>query len=173
MAKYDVFYDKSRLIIMSFMYVIYIGLIGALIVYKEINIFLIMILMLITSIFMYLIYTNMKSVLKGDLKYEIDDTGITSHVVKSDSLFFKWSEILKIEVVQIDFNYKISVLAFKKEKETDEGNYYSIMIDGFYFRKSSFEKLYNNLKSTSLLYNKNIIIEECKGYKDTHRLKNK
>lgn len=80
----------------------------------------------------------------------------------------------KIELVPNNATYQIGIIAFdvitdqKKTAKQIQNNYsengnlaiYSIIIDGFKFRRKPFLAIYNELKRQGIIYNPKILINE-------------
>lgn len=170
--QYKVTADPVRILIIDIAYVLIIsGLLSILwvktiIIWKVFAVFF-------AILFLILTWKTSKPLITRKTLYLINDQGVTDFTQKKP-VTIPWQLIKKIELVPNNATYQIGIIAFdvitdqKKTAQQIQNNYsengnlaiYSIIIDGFKFRRKPFLAIYNELKRQGLIYNPKILINE-------------
>ncbi|WP_295731911.1 hypothetical protein [uncultured Limosilactobacillus sp.] len=168
--QYDVTADAVRIIIIDIAYLLIIsGLLAILwvhtnLIWKGFAVFF-------AALFLILVWKTSKPMITHQILYSISSKGITDFT-KEQPVTIPWKIIQKIELVPNNATYQIGIIAFdvitdrQKQAQQIKTNYaengnlavYSIIIDGFKFRRKPFLKIYNELKRQGTIYNPHILI---------------
>ena len=173
---YQVYADKVRVAIILTAYAIIIaGLIA--VVFLPTAWFLKLVSLLFAVLFIILAYQTLRPVLKKQVLYQIDKTGVSDFTV-TPNVTVPWDKIVKIEMVPNNATFQIGIIGLDTVKDKTEqvqqikNNYasngnlaiYSIMIDGFKFRRKPFLNIYHELKRQGVQYNPQILINDSKHF---------
>lgn len=113
---------------------------------------------------------------KKKLLYRMDEQGITDYTNPENQVHIQWTEVGKIETVVNNTSLQIGILGMgiaDDEKEMGEalkknlkenGNiaFYSIVIDGFKFRKKVFREILHQCRYLALKNNSSVIVTESR-----------
>lgn len=128
---------------------------------------------LFALMFGYLAFRTFKKAFQKEPEYVIDSQGVTDYT-REDTITLPWNDIMKIEMVPNNAVMEIGILANNAMSDKDQqgdalkdnlknnGNiaFYTIMIDGFNFRRKQFTGIFKELERQGAHYNPQILISE-------------
>lgn len=173
---YQVFPDRVRIAIIDCAYLIIIAcLAGVLFIHTSWiwKAFAVLFIVL----FGILAYQTLAPALSKRPLYVIDKNGVTDYTHKDEKVTVPWSQIQKIELAPNNASMEIGIIAMnvltdkEKQAEAVKKNYsrngnlaiYSIIIDGFKFRRKPFLRIYDELQKQGLKYNPKILVNKYRG----------
>lgn len=172
--EYEVFMDKTKGLISIIVYAMFAIGIVAIICTSEVHIVMLIVMIMLIALFIMALVVKIKKMSMSGVLYKFDESGIWDYTKKEDTLFLSWDEIFKIEMIPNNTSLQIGILAKKtievkenmsrqmKENLLENGNlaFYSILIDGFDFRKKKFFEIFKELKEFAEFKNKDILMVE-------------
>lgn len=174
--EYQVYPDRVRIAIIDCAYLIIIVCLAGVLFLKA-NLIWKAFAVLFIILFGVLAYQTLAPVLSKQPLYVIDKNGVTDNTHKDEKVTVPWSQIQKIELTPNNASMEIGIIAMNvltdktKQAETVKRNYshngnlaiYSIIIDGFKFRRKPFLKIYDELQKQGLKYNPKILVNKYRG----------
>ncbi|MFV0381510.1 MAG: hypothetical protein ACK5KR_04750 [Breznakia sp.] len=181
---YYIYVDKIKTIFEIIVNIFFVIALGAVLIVENLNIIVFIFILVIMAFLLAYLYTKLKKITHRFPLYCIQDDGIIDYTKCKEGRKVDWLDVGRIEIAVNNTSLQIGVLSHvnvddkNAMSESIKGNLqnngnvavYTVLIDGFEFRKQTFKNIFKEIKQRALLKNPHIYVEE---YQSPLQRKNK
>lgn len=174
--EYTVYEERSKLVMASLVFLLFAGGLVTLIIKNEVNIFLKGLIVVFIVLLLMNAVSNLFKASQHKVFYKLSTLGVYDYTKNEEPIVLHWDEIKKIELIPNNTSLQIGILAIRtienkqlmgqnlKENLIKNGNFafYSVIIDGFMFRRKKFKEIFVELKKYASFYNDEALIIDYK-----------
>lgn len=174
--EYSVYTDKLKQIVEVIANLVFIVGLLWIVIDRQPHIAVSIFIGVVTILLCANIFSKIKKMRERNPLFIIDNKGIRDYTKETNGCTLHWKDVSRIELISNNTSLQIGILSTVVLQDQEEisasvrknlvsnGNVamYTIMIDGFQFRKKKFKEIFKEIKSYALHENAYIYVDEYK-----------